>query len=151
MNNEMRELYQQMILSHNKNPKNFRIIEDPSHYAEGHNPLCGDNLNVYVVVDEDSVIQDISFQGSGCAISKSAASMMTEILKGKKEEEARELFEQYHLLVTGKLNPETDSHKLGKLTIFSGIWEYPARVKCASLSWHTVKAALDNEEIASTE
>ena len=151
MNNEMRELYQQMILSHNKNPKNFRIIEDPSHYAEGHNPLCGDNLNVYVVLDEDSTIQDISFQGSGCAISKSAASMMTEILKGKKEEEARELFEQYHKLVTGKLDPEKDEHNLGKLTIFSGIWEYPARVKCASLSWHTAKAALDKEEVVSTE
>lgn len=151
MNNEMRELYQQMILSHNKNPKNFRIIETPSHYAEGHNPLCGDNLNVYVVVNADGVIEDISFQGSGCAISKSAASMMTEILKGKKEEEARELFEQYHLLVTGKLDPEKEPHKLGKLTIFSGIWEYPARVKCASLSWHTVKAALDKEEVVSTE
>ena len=151
MNNEMRELYQQMILSHNKNPKNFRIIEGPSHYAEGHNPLCGDNLNVYVVVDEDNVIEDISFQGSGCAISKSAASMMTEILKGKKEEEARELFEQYHKLVTGKLDPEKDEHNLGKLTIFSGIWEYPARVKCASLSWHTAKAALDKEEVVSTE
>jgi len=151
MNNEMRELYQQMILSHNKNPKNFRIIEDPSHFAEGHNPLCGDNLDVYAVVDDDNIIQDISFQGSGCAISKSAASMMTEILKGKKEEDARELFEQFHLLVTGKLNPEEDEHKLGKLTIFSGIWEYPARVKCASLSWHTLKAALDNEKVVSTE
>lgn len=151
MNNEMRELYQQMILSHNKNPKNFRIIENPSHYAEGHNPLCGDNLNVYLTLDGEGVIQDISFQGSGCAISKSAASMMTEILKGKREEEARELFEQYHNLVTGKLDPEKNEHKLGKLTIFSGIWEYPARVKCASLSWHTVKAALDKEEVVSTE
>lgn len=151
MNNEMRELYQQMILSHNKNPKNFRVIENPSHYAEGHNPLCGDNLNVYLVVDGDGVIQDISFQGSGCAISKSAASMMTETLKGKKEDEARELFEQYHNLVTGKLDPEKEANGLGKLKIFSGIWEYPARVKCASLSWHTVKAALDNEEVASTE
>ncbi len=151
MNNEMRELYQQMILSHNKNPKNFRIIENPSHYAEGHNPLCGDNLNVYLVVDEQNVIIDISFQGSGCAISKSAASMMTETLKGKKVDEAQVLFEQYHQLVTGKLNPDKEPNGLGKLKIFSGIWEYPARVKCASLSWHTVKAALDNEKVVSTE
>ena len=151
MNSEMRELYQQMILSHNKNPKNFRVIEDPSHYAEGHNPLCGDNLDVYVQVDDNNKILDISFQGSGCAISKSAASMMTEVLKGKTVEEAEELFQQYHDLVTGKLNPEKDSHKLGKLTIFSGIWEYPARVKCASLSWHTTKAALNNEDVVSTE
>jgi nitrogen fixation protein NifU and related proteins len=150
MNNDMRELYQQMILAHNKNPKNFRVIEDPSHYAEGHNPLCGDNLNVYVTVNSDKIIEDISFQGSGCAISKSAASMMTEALKGKSEDDAQEMFEQYHQLVTGKLKAEDAKH-LGKLTIFSGVWEYPARVKCASLSWHTVKAALDKEEIASTE
>jgi nitrogen fixation NifU-like protein len=150
MNNEMRELYQQMILAHNKNPKNFRVIEDPSHFAEGHNPLCGDNLNVYVTLGSNGIIEDISFQGSGCAISKSAASMMTEALKGKSEVVAREMFEQYHQLVTGKLKPE-DAGNLGKLTIFSGVWEYPARVKCASLSWHTVKAALDKEEIASTE
>ena len=151
MNNEMRELYQQMILAHNKNPKNFRIIEDPSHYAEGHNPLCGDNLNVYMMLDNKSIIQDISFQGSGCAISKSAASMMTEALKGKEEQEARDMFDLYHLLVTGKVKPEEVKKQLGKLTIFSGVWEYPARVKCASLSWHTVKAALDKEEVASTE
>ena len=123
MNNEMRELYQQMILAHNKNPKNFRVIDEPSHYAEGHNPLCGDNLNVYLVIDDAAIIQDISFQGSGCAISKSAASMMTEALKGKTEQEAKDLFEQYHLLVTGKLTPE-EAEPLGKLTIFSGVWEY---------------------------
>lgn len=151
MNSEMRELYQQMILSHNKNPKNFRVIEDPSHFAEGHNPLCGDNLDVYLQIDDENKILDISFQGSGCAISKSAASMMTEMLKGKTVEQAEELFEQFHNLVTGKLNPEKDPHKLGKLTIFSGIWEYPARVKCASLSWHTTKAALNNESVVSTE
>ena len=150
MNDEMRELYQQMILAHNKNPKNFRVIDEPSHYAEGHNPLCGDNLNVYLMVDDASIIQDISFQGSGCAISKSAASMMTEALKGKTAIEAQELFDLYHLLVTGKLKPE-EAKALGKLTIFSGVWEYPARVKCASLSWHTVKAALDKEEVVSTE
>jgi nitrogen fixation protein NifU and related proteins len=151
MNSNMRELYQQMILSHNKNPKNFRVIEKPSHYAEGHNPLCGDNLNLYLVVDDQGIIEDVSFQGSGCAISKSAASMMTEALKGKTKVYAEDLFEQYHKLVTGKLNPDTDPHHLGKLTIFSGIWEYPARVKCASLSWHTFNAAINNQEVVSTE
>ena len=151
MNNEMRELYQQMILSHNKNPKNYRVIETPSHYAEGHNPLCGDNLNLYLNVDEDGNIEDIEFQGSGCAISMSAASMMTEALKGKTKDDAEALFEQYHQLVTGKLDPNKYPHNLGKLTIFSGIWEYPARVKCASLSWHTAKAALNNEDVISTE
>ena len=147
----MRELYQQMILAHNKNPKNFRKIESPTHYAEGHNQLCGDNLELYLILDENKLIQDISFQGHGCAITKSAASMMTEALKGKTEEDARKLFEQFHLLITGKLKAEEAQSKLGKLTIFSGVWEYPARVKCASLSWHTVKAALDKEEFASTE
>ena len=151
MNNEMIELYQQMILAHNKNPKNFRIIEDPTHYAEGHNQLCGDSLELYMVIDDNKLIQDISFQGHGCAITKSAASMMTEVIKGKTEECARDLFDQFHLLITGKLKTDEAKSRLGKLAIFSGVWEYPARVKCASLSWHTVKAALNNEEIASTE
>ena len=151
MSNDMREIYQQMILAHNKSPKNFRIIEDPTHHADGHNPLCGDNLTLYLVLDDAGIIQDISFQGSGCAISKSAASMMTEKLKGQTQAKARELFEQYHNLVTGKLKPETDEHDLGKLTIFSGIWEYPARIKCASLSWHTMKAALDENVEITTE
>ena len=151
MSNDMREIYQQMILAHNKSPKNFRIIDNPTHFADGHNPLCGDNLTLYLTVDDNNVIQDISFQGSGCAISKSAASMMTEKLMGKTEDEARVLFDQFHELVTGKLKPDTDEHDLGKLTIFSGIWEYPARVKCASLSWHTMKAALDEAGEVSTE
>ena len=147
----MRELYQQMILAHNKNPKNFRIIQEPTHYAEGHNQLCGDSLELYLILDENNIIKDISFQGHGCAITKSAASMMTEALMGKTEEEAKEIFDQFHLLITGKLNDEDAKNQLGKLSIFSGVWEYPARVKCASLSWHTVKAALNNEEFASTE
>jgi len=151
MNNEMRELYQQMILSHNKNPKNFRVIECPTHHADGHNPLCGDSLTVYLVLSDAGIIEDISFQGSGCAISKSAASMMTEKLKGLTESAALALFEQYHQLVTGKLKPDADEHGLGKLTIFSGIWEYPARVKCASLSWHTLKAALEQQAEITTE
>jgi len=151
MNEEMRELYQQMILSHNKNPKNFRVINEPTHHAEGHNQLCGDSLELFLILDENDIIKDISFQGHGCAITKSAASMMTEALMNKPEEEARELFEQFHLLITGKLKPENADKSLGKLKIFSGVWEYPARVKCASLSWHTMRAALNNEEYASTE
>lgn len=147
----MRELYQQMILAHNKNPKNFRKIEDPTHYAEGHNQLCGDSLELYIILDENKLIQDISFLGHGCAITKSAASMMTEALKGKAEKDAHKLFEHFHQLITGKLNPEEAKSKLGKLKIFSGVWEYPARVKCASLSWHTAEAALNKEEFASTE
>lgn len=151
MSNDMQEIYQQMILAHNKNPKNFRIIEEHTHHADGHNPLCGDSLSVYLVLNDDNTIKDISFQGSGCAISKSAASMMTEKLKGKTEIEARELFDQFHNLVTGKLKPDNDENDLGKLSIFSGIWQYPARVKCASLSWHTMKAALDEDAEISTE
>ena len=151
MNDDMRELYQQMILAHNKNPKNFRVIKSPTHFAEGHNQLCGDSLEVYLILDDDNIIQDISFQGHGCAITKSAASMMTEALMGKTEEEARLLFEQFHQLITGKLDDNEAKKLLGKLSIFSGVWEYPARVKCASLSWHTVKAALNNEDFASTE
>lgn len=147
----MRELYQQMILAHNKSPRNFRIINNPTHYAEGHNQLCGDSLELYLILDDNKLIEDISFQGHGCAITKSAASMMTEALKGKTEEEARKAFEQFHLLITGKLQGKEAQRTLGKLAIFSGVWEYPARVKCASLSWHTAKAALDKREFASTE
>lgn len=140
-----------MILAHNRSPRNFRVIENPTHYAEGHNQLCGDSLELYLILDENNLIEDISFQGHGCAITKSAASMMTESLKGKTEEDARDTFEKFHLLVTGKLQGAEAKKLLGKLAIFSGVWEYPARVKCASLSWHTVKAALDKKDFASTE
>ncbi len=145
------ELYQQVILEHNKNPRNFKKLDPASHKAEGYNPLCGDHLTVYLNVDKAGVISDISFEGSGCAISKASASMMTASLKHKSVQEAKKIFEQFHKLIIGKLNPEKDANDLGKLTIFSGIWQYPARVKCASLSWHTMNGAINNEKTISTE
>ena|SRR3989338_9385569 len=146
------ELYQQVILEHNKKPRNFHPIENPSHTAEGYNPLCGDHLSVYLKVNTDSVIEDVSFVGDGCAISKASASMMTTSLKGKKVNEAKELFDQFHKLVLGELKPDRDPNILGKLAIFSGVWQYPARAKCATLAWHTMKGALNQEKKAiSTE
>ncbi len=147
---ELNELYQEVILDHNKNPRNFREIESPDKFADGNNPLCGDKLKVYVSL-ENNEIADVSFTGSGCAISKASASIMTQTLKGKTMEDASKLFEEFHQMVTGKLDIETDEHNLGKLRIFAGVLEFPARVKCASLSWHTVNAALHGEDEVSTE
>ena len=147
---ELRELYQEVILDHNKKPRNFHKLEEANHHAEGHNPLCGDNVSVYVVL-ENGVIKDVSFVGSGCAISKASASLMTSIVKGKTTEEAETLFGKFHDLVTSATSPE-DIESLGKLAVFSGVREYPARVKCASLAWHTLHAALTSEQSAvSTE
>jgi nitrogen fixation protein NifU and related proteins len=147
---ELSDLYQETILEHNKNPRNFREIEGADKQADGNNPLCGDALRVYVKMDGDTVA-DVAFKGSGCAISKASASMMTQTLKGKSREEADELFDEFHRMVTGDLNIEADDNKLGKLKIFAGVLEFPARVKCASLSWHTVHAALHDEGEISTE
>jgi len=147
---ELSELYQDTILEHNKNPRNFREIEDARYTADGNNPLCGDALRVYVKMDGDTV-SDVAFKGSGCAISKASASMMTQTLKGKNREEADALFDEFHRMVTGDLDIETHDNKLGKLKIFAGVLEFPARVKCASLSWHTVHAALHGEDVVSTE
>lgn len=144
------DLYQQVILDHNKNPRNYGRISHPTHHAEGYNPLCGDHLQLDLTL-EGSVIKDVKFEGDGCAISKASASMMTEALKGKTVDEAKKMFEEFQLLVTGKLNPESDPHHLGKLKIFSGIWHFPARVKCAILSWHSLKGALDKQTTVSTE
>ncbi len=147
----LNELYQQMILEHHKNPRNFRKIENPSHSAEGHNPLCGDRLTLSMHLDADGKFLDIAFEGSGCAISKASASLMTSTLMGKTQIETKQLFEEFHALVTGKLKPDKDPHRLGKLTVFSGIWGYPSRVKCASLCWHTLMNALNKKGIATTE
>jgi nitrogen fixation NifU-like protein len=147
---ELSELYQQVILDHNKKPRNFRKLEAANHSAEGINPLCGDHLTVYMQVEGDSV-KEISFLGSGCAISKAAASMMTQAVKGKSKQEAEELFTEFHGMVTGALNEDTDPNKLGNLKIFSGVREFPVRVKCASLPWHTMHAALHDEKTISTE
>ncbi len=145
------ELYQQVIIEHNKNPRNFRKIEKASHSAEGYNPLCGDHLTIYMQVNDKNIIEDVSFVGDGCAISRASASMMTTALKGKSLEESKKIFEQFHKLITGKLKLEQEPSILGKLTIFSTLWHFPARVKCASLSWHTMNGALDKKETISTE
>ena len=147
---ELNDLYQEVILDHNKNPRNFREIENPDKFAEGHNPLCGDQLNLYVSMENDTV-KDVAFKGSGCAISKASASMMTQVVKGKTREEAELLFDEFHKMVTGALDIEADENHLGKLKIFAGVLEFPARVKCATLSWHTMHAALNKQTQTSTE
>ena len=147
---ELSDLYQEVILDHNKNPRNFREIEDADQYADGKNPLCGDALRVYVTLDGDTVT-DVSFKGSGCAISKASASMMTQAVKGRTKQEAEAIFDEFHRMVTGELDAERDENHLGKLKIFAGVLEFPARVKCASLSWHTLNAALHGENVVSTE
>jgi nitrogen fixation NifU-like protein len=139
---ELRELYQQIIRDHNRAPRNFKQPETANREASGNNPICGDRITVYVNVD-DNVIEDIGFQGSGCAISRASSSLMTAAVKGKTVQEARELFRTFHDMVTGtEANPDKD--RLGKLAVFGGVREFPARVKCASLPWHTLKAALED-------
>ena len=148
---ELSDLYQEVILDHNRRPHNFRVIESPSATQEGYNPLCGDRLTLYVKLDGD-VIRDVAFQGSGCAISKASASLMTDALKGKTVEEARELFERFHNMVT--YEPESPTPDLGKLAVLAGVREYPTRVKCASLAWHTLRAAVaghNDQQPVSTE
>jgi nitrogen fixation protein NifU and related proteins len=140
---ELGELYQQVILDHNRKPRNFQKVADANRSAEGFNPLCGDQIQVYVKLEDDR-IRDIGFQGSGCAISRASASLMTSALKGKSAGEAEELFQRFHRLVT--TDEETDPAALGKLAVFSGVREFPARVKCASLAWHTLRAALQGQQ-----
>jgi len=159
MNDALRELYQEVILDHSKNPRNYRVPEGASLQAKGYNPLCGDRITLYANV-EGGVIKSIGFQGAGCAISTASASMMTEALKGKTEADAEALFSAFHAVVTGK-PPAPDEEKLGqlgqlgqlgKLAVFTGVRDYPVRVKCATLAWHTLKAALARqEEAVSTE
>jgi len=147
---ELSDLYQEVILDHNKNPRNFREISDANFKADGHNPLCGDALRVYLEI-EDERVKDVAFKGSGCAISKASASMMTQAVKGKSKAEAETMFAEFRQMVMGELDEESTPNMLGRLKIFAGVREYPARVKCASLSWHTLHAALHGEETASTE
>lgn len=150
MSAELADLYQQVILEHNKKPRNFKRLETANHTADGHNPLCGDQLTVYLELDGDTV-KDVSFEGSGCAISKASASMMTQAVKGKTRAEAETLFSEFHRMVKGELDEEAEANSLGRLKIFSGVRDFPARVKCASLSWHTMHAALESKESVSTE
>jgi nitrogen fixation NifU-like protein len=146
---DLRELYQEIILEHSKAPRNYRELKDANRTAEGYNPLCGDRFTVYLAMDGES-IRDIGFQGSGCAISKASASMMTQSLKGKTRQEADEIFQRFHKLVTGNANG--DAAEMGKLAAFAGVSEFPLRVKCATLAWHTVQAALEGkQEAVSTE
>ena len=149
---DLRELYQSVILDHNKRPRNFRAIEGAAHHADGHNPLCGDKLTVYLEIDDDDRVSDVAFQGEGCAISTASASLMTESVMGRSRREVKDTFERFHELVTSRTDHEVSHDGLGKLAVFSGVREYPMRVKCASLAWHTLKAALcDTGETAKTE
>ncbi|HEX4075955.1 MAG TPA: SUF system NifU family Fe-S cluster assembly protein [Candidatus Acidoferrales bacterium] len=145
---DLRDLYQDVILEHSKAPRNYREQPAADRKAEGFNPLCGDHFTIFIKLDGDK-IQDISFQGSGCAISKASASMMTQILKGKTKTEAEQLFTCFHDLVTGQ--SEGAGAELGKLEVFSGVSEFPVRVKCATLAWHTLNAALEGKQEVTTE
>ena len=148
---ELRELYQELILEHSKKPRNFHVLEHANHSAEGFNPLCGDKIKLYLEIEGDR-IKDISFQGSGCAISKASTSMMTTSVKGKTAAEARELFGEFHKMIAGESSARFDQTKLGKLSVFSGVSEFPVRVKCATLAWHTLRAGLESDgEVVSTE
>ena len=145
---DLNELYQEVILDHNRRPRNYRRLEGASHHAEGYNPLCGDRVTVFVQIDGDR-ISDVAFEGSGCAISKASASLMTDRIKGSTVGEARDLFERFHRMVTTP--PDQEVEELGKLSALAGVREFPVRVKCASLAWHTLKAAMDREDKVSTE
>ena len=148
---ELRELYQTMILDHNKNPRNFGHLDRPTASADGHNPLCGDELTVEIVVD-DGRVADVAFDGSGCAISTASASLMTEFVKGRTLEEVEGCFERFHELVTAPASAGVDAPELGKLAVFSGVREFPMRVKCATLCWHTLRSAMSGgDEVAKTE
>jgi len=149
---ELRELYQTVILDHNKKPRNFRVPDAPNREAKGHNPLCGDKITVYLLVDEAGRIADVGFQGDGCAISTASASMMTEAVKGQPVDDANALFDAFHDVVTGDPIEEPDLDGIGKLAVFSGVREFPMRVKCATLAWHTLRAAIDDaDDVAKTE
>lgn len=141
---DLRALYQEVILDHNKNPRNFRAMEDADRTLDGYNPLCGDRYVIYVRMNGD-IVADVSFTGSGCAISKASASVMSTLVKNKSRQEAAKLFDQFHDLVTGKTAVHGNADELGRLAVFAGVSEFPARVKCASLAWHTLKAALEQQ------
>jgi nitrogen fixation NifU-like protein len=149
---DLRDLYQEVILDHGKHPRNFRHPEDCNRHAEGDNPLCGDRLTVYLKVDEAGVVRDVAFEGRGCAISMASASMMTEIVKGKTQTQAQALFERFHDFVTGRAGDDTaGDDDLEKLVVLAGVKQFPMRVKCATLAWHTMTAAMAGEQTVSTE
>lgn len=159
MFDDLRDLYQEVILDHGRNPRNRRHPDEANRTARGENPLCGDRLTVYLTLDDKGVIEDVAFEGRGCAISTASASMMTEIVRGRSADEARELFQRFHALCTGAHDHdhddcdcgEADQDALDRLQVLSGVSQYPARVKCATLPWHTLVAALKGEAATSTE
>ncbi len=153
---DLRDLYQEVILDHGKNPRNFRHPDDVDKFAVGNNPICGDRLTIFLKVDNDGVIQDAAFEGAGCAISVASASMMTQILKGKTAEQAENLFKSFHAMCTEDDHDSVsadgvDPDDIDKLQVLSGVKEFPIRVKCATLAWHTMQAAMDDEKEISTE
>ena len=148
---DVKELYQQVILDHSRKPRNFHEIGDPTCSVDGFNPLCGDSYKIYIKVENDTIL-DISFTGTGCAISKASGSMMTSAVKGKKISEAEAMFERFHKMITSDIHDPVDEKELGKLAVFSGVREYPVRVKCASLPWHAMKSAIHGgDDTVSTE
>jgi nitrogen fixation NifU-like protein len=154
IDSELRDLYQELILDHGKNPHNFRAIKDSNRNAVGHNPLCGDKLILYLIVDDKNCIKDVAFQGSGCAISVASASMMTEIVMGKTFVEAEKIFKYFHAVCTGQLlenKPDISVEDMARLGALSGVQHYPMRVKCATLAWHTLQAAIHDDKKVSTE
>ena len=152
MFDELRELYQDVLLDHGKNPRNFRVIDGPTCIAHGNNPLCGDVLVVFLIVNKDGIIEDVSFKGEGCAISVASSSMMTEILKGKSKEEAENLFNIFHKMCTEDgFVAEEGNDDIDRLQIIAGVKAFPMRVKCATLAWHTMNAAINNKNEVTTE
>jgi nitrogen fixation NifU-like protein len=148
---ELTDLYQELILDHNRRPRNYGVLADATHTAKGHNPLCGDKLALYLHLDGDR-ITGVSFEGSGCAISKASASLMTEAVRGKTREEAKVIFDRFHAMITAAMDEPVDVEAAGKLAVFAGVREFPMRIKCASLAWHTLQAALAGEALpAKTE
>jgi nitrogen fixation NifU-like protein len=151
MLDSIRDLYQEVVFDHNRNPRNFRVMADANRTVEGYNPLCGDRITLYVKIGETGIIEDVSFQGAGCAISTASASLMTEIVRGQTEQEAEHLFNLFHRITTGQ-DDSLDPGTLGKLAVLAGVRAYPARVKCATLPWHSLQSALKNQaDTVSTE
>ncbi|MFC1536325.1 Fe-S cluster assembly sulfur transfer protein SufU [Pseudomonadota bacterium] len=149
---DLGDLYQQVIIDHTKSPCNFGKLEPCSHDAEGFNPLCGDQLHVYLQINDDNIIEDVKFEGQGCSISTASASLMTQALKGKPVSEFERLFEAFHNMATADMSEEPDEEALGKLAVLAGVKEFPARIKCATLCWHTLKAAIeDGDKVVKTE
>lgn len=151
MNDELNDLYQQVILDHNKNPRNFGKLDPHTHSADGHNPLCGDQIEVQLLIDGD-IIKDVMFNGNGCAISKASASIMTTLIKGKNLDEAKQYFDEFHDVITADMDKEIDLDSMGKIAVFAGVREFPSRIKCANLAWHTMNNAIHGKnETATTD